>query len=829
MKHCKFDMNTGLRIIFACGMVLLSACSRGGDGVPQLNPDFIATEDPNRFLQFLNTQVGLPAGNYTLVAGTQNIGESGSFTITMERDDGATRTFNGDWTSSDGMSAMTGGGNPDFAFTMPYSGGATFRISSSVATCLYLLDSGGTVKVGQYNGDNCTNPDKIGLDTPTSRIILADNARAYYRAIDPDNTRNTLDKWKSANGFGQPCPAASPNCERHVIFRDTKDLGYGRDMYARLERNDDNSLRRFAVFVRNFRVNALPGLQYTTLNLDAAIANNMDPTLRDNIQWHFGSNAIEFSAYPYGPDEPREGEQTFQTNDINGNTLPDDAPLYAKFFTFVPDDIHDPNTTERRLEMVNLDGRGFKSMPGPCIACHGGLGRAQLPVDSDGDGVKDYAPPIPGGVPGDTQSQMQVIEVSTVTFSKVPGWTCEDIVEGIHFVNQGVLSTYERVKQQYGDPDGDDPGDAGYTPVYGYWQPEFGAELIKGWYNDIAGAEDPDDFTIPNVSCNHLQNDFYDYVPTGWRPDPDSGTPPSGADDLFREVVAPHCMVCHSRRGVNLGPNQQDGVMQDIDFSTYEKFISHAEQIERFIFHKGVMPLGGLNFDSFWDNSGPGRAELLASHLPDFDSFDNGKVQRPGSPHPVIAAPRNTNVPVVVSAEGSSFASAYRWSIVSSPVGSSPTLSGANKARATFDTNMNGEYQLRLVVTNSAGASEAVTALVSVSSSLPVPSSLRFDPDIIDILQNPPTDCNSCHTTVASGGVPGIPVFYIATASQPEGRDFYREVLQRINFKEPVESLLLRKPSNSHHYGGLRFGFDLEGDRSNYDLFLNWILQGAPQ
>jgi hypothetical protein len=63
--------------------------------------------------------------------------------------------------------------------------------------------------------------------------------------------------------------------------------------------------------------------------------------------------------------------------------------------------------------------------------------------------------------------------------------------------------------------------------------------------------------------------------------------------------------------------------------------------------------------------------------------------------------------------------------------------------------------------------------------------------------------------------------------------------VQRINFKEPIESILLRKPSGNHHYGRCREGFDLtdtpgdcngaNGDRSNYDLFLNWILQGAPR
>lgn len=802
------NIHNGCKWFLLGAALLLSAClDRGGDGVPQINPDFVEVEDPNRFLQFLNPQVGLPAGEYKIVAGTQMLGDTGDFTITVTRDDEAVQTFTGSWPSSgSGGTDALSAANPSFDYSMPYSGGATISITSGTGSCLFLLDAGGAVMAGKSAGDECANPDTI--DLPKSKINLAANAQAYYDAIDPNDTRTTLADWQEANGFGQPCGAIDP-CEVHVIFRDTKDLGYGRDMYAR--KNDDGS---FAVYVRNFRVDAIPGQQYSTLNLDAAIANNTDPNRQSNIQWHFNSNAIEFSAYPYGPGEPRDGEiTTFATND-------GEAPMFTKYFTFRPDDVNDPNTTERRQDVVNLDSRGDRSMPGPCIACHGGEGR---PLLADGK----FPSPIPGGVPGDTQAQMQVIEVSTVTFSGVPGWTCEDIIEGIHFVNQGVLSTYEKVKEQY---DG----------VGGYWQPDFAADLIEGWYGE--GDAERGDFIIPNdppsAACDYLTNHFYDYVPAGWQPDPLTGTPPPGADDLFREVIAPNCMVCHSRRGTNLGTNQAFNTRQDIDFSTYERFISHAEQVERFIFHKGVMPLGLLNFDAFWDNSEPGRAELLASHLPGFDSFNaDGSIQKPGAPYAVAAAPRNTNVPVIVSAEGSSFASTYVWSIASSPAGSNPVLTNATGARATFDTDLNGEYQLQLLVRNAAGQADMVTVDVAVSSALPVPADIRFDPDIKFVLQdNAGPNCDSCHSVGEVSSVAGVPVYY--TDTQVENRDLYLEVLQRLNFKEPVESLLLRKPSGNHHFGGCREGFDLtddecnfgtEGNRANYDLFLNWILNGAPR
>jgi mono/diheme cytochrome c family protein len=568
----------GLAAAFSAG------CDRGGDGAAQVDWDFVETDDPARFLEFLTRQQGLPAGEYTLVAGTAHPGASGDFTITAVRDDGDTESFSGAWPDSGSGGTDAGSpANPDFAYAMPYSGGASFEIESDADTCLYLLDAGGSVMAGKDNGSACSHPERI--ERPASKINTEANASAYYEAIDPNGTRRTLADWIEANGFGEDCDPATPahetDCEAHVVFRDTKDLGYGRDMHAR--RGPDG---QFAVYVRNFRVDRLPGRQYTTLNLDAAVRNTMDATGHDSIRWHFISNAVEFSTYPYGAGEPREGGITgFATAD-------GEAPLFTKFYTFRPDDVTDPDAAERRLDMIDLDGRGEKSMPGPCIACHGGTARSLLP---DGD----FPAPIPGGVPGDTGAQMQVIEVNTIEFSDVPGWQCEDVIGGIHFINQGVLSSYETVKKQY---DG----------VPGYWQPDFAAELTKGWYDD-AGATDPDDYALnpapgdpgydAAAECDRLTENFYDYVPAGWRPDPDTGSPPAGADDLFREVIAPNCIVCHARRGTDLGSDSGLGASQDIDFSTYERYISHASQTEEMVFHKGVMPLGLLNFDDFWDHS----------------------------------------------------------------------------------------------------------------------------------------------------------------------------------------------------------------------------------
>ena len=70
--------------------------------------------------------------------------------------------------------------------------------------------------------------------------------------------------------------------------------------------------------------------------------------MREDTRWRILVNAIEFSPGPDG------------------------GVSFAKFFNF------DPATGRRQLT-VDLDGRGEKFMPGPCLTCHGGRGDALAP------------------------------------------------------------------------------------------------------------------------------------------------------------------------------------------------------------------------------------------------------------------------------------------------------------------------------------------------------------------------------------------------------------------------------------------------------------------
>ena len=88
-----------------------------------------------------------------------------------------------------------------------------------------------------------------------------------------------------------------------------------------------------------------------------------------------------------------------------------------------------------------------------------------------------------------------------------------------------------------------------------------------------------------------------------------------------------------------------------------------------------------------------------------------------------------------------------------------------------------------------------------------------------------------------------------ATPSAIDDKWLYYEVLGRINFADISASPFLRKPSGYHHHNGVAatvsngivpgFGDAASGihadqlapgdaKRVDYDLFLNWILNGAP-
>ena len=788
----------------------LGACG-SGDEYDGFDAE-VSSSEPDGFLTFFNRQGDLAAGNYTLVVGTDTAGQAGTFSVSIRRSNSsAVQVEPGSWTNSGGQDSdpTCASGNACIPVALNDAIGLDITLNTTVDGVLYLVDDSDTPRVvASANANGAGGGESLSFSE--SEIDETDFATAYYAEVDPGGARNSAQGFLQLHGFGD-LGAVLPGTV-HAIFRDSKDLGYGRDMYMRSYPNPDCPGVVVAFFVRNFSVQIVEGFAYGPVNLEAAIA--------EDLTHHVGSNAIEFST----------GRTT------GGATDTCSPEPMAKFYTYEPDYtfVNAPHPLRTR---VDLDARGEKAMPQPCISCHGGKLR---PVDRDGNFVAMHAAD-PANQFGDTKARMQAFEVDTFEFSDQPGHTRADYEEPLRLMNAAVYCTY---------PDSDThpacttvyPGLTAFGGLTaqtdpGEWSGDFAREVLDGWYGntlETAGSAFDDSF-----------------VPADWTPS--VGGPPTGADILFTKVVGPNCFVCHGKRGNELGSDTNaSGDGKDVDFSSWEKFISHADEIERLVYDEGKMPMGLLNYQNFWND--PEKAELLASfiapYVTDSAGFDDrrtdgaGNILLPGRPVARAGPDRVTltNAPISLNAQASLFSNRWDWTILSVPAGSSTDLlSSSSGMRVDFEAMVEGEYILQLTTMGDLG-SDSDTLTVRVDNTLPkAPRDLTFYADISTRLDNCATTCHSVGGGTNGGDVASVPVWWSDDGNQPfavppgatASLGLYELAMARINLEYIEDSLILKKPSGLHHYGGVRSGFDIDrevgnGGRADYDMFVNWIAEGAP-
>ena len=645
-----------------------------------------------------------------------------------------------------------------------------FACASSILVTLLLASCGGG---GGSSGDVApAAPPQAVITEATPNIFLTfpnpqvqpDGTRqtvstvwaeAYYAAVDPNNQKDTLDKWKAANGFG-----SNTGTEINVVIGDVRDLGYGRNLTFRQNPNGT-----VVANVENYFVEAAAGYTYTRINLDAAIVK--DP------RQHKGTNAIEVTPGPNG------------------------GANFAKFYTF------DPGTGARNL-MIDMDGRGLKAMPGPCISCHGGRGDAITPPNVSGKRLFNLVQNSVSKTRGDVQARLHLLEPDAFDYSTVAGFSRAEQEAKMKAINRMVLCTYPIVAPSGLPEDACRP-----AANVNEWQGAAAAQIKNAYGGD----------GMPNAVFNDT------YVPNSWLV--------AGQSTLYTEVVATSCRACHNLRGT--------GNQSDLDFEAYEKFLSHADRIKAHIVDRGNMPLAKLVSEAFYASS---RPEILYNFLEaqGYTVRDaNRAILKPGRP---ISDPGPDRVvrpgASALSAAGSLYANTYAWTLVSGPTGA--TLTNQSSAQATFTATANGTYVVQLVASNGTTQGAPARLTIVVDSALPIaPSAIRFA-DIKAVLQSTNAGCTNagCHTPGGTGVVP--PLFYTNTDRNGDGivgdaTDdlwFYTEVRSRINFTDIVASAILRKPAGNHHNGALRPGFNTtvapgQASRSNYDLFVNWILSGAPQ
>lgn len=274
-------------------------------------------------------------------------------------------------------------------------------------------------------------------------------AQAYYSAVDPNGERSTLAAWKSKNQFG------TGGQEFVAVFRDVRDLGYGRRMTGR--RNADGSI---AFLVENYNVSNVPG-GYSQVNVDAAV-------VRDT-QWHVGTNAIEWSPAQCTASDPPDCGATAN---------------FTKYFNFDP-------ATGQRQNTLNLDGRGQKSMPGICVNCHGGRADPLTP-----QGTFALVENSLSRKRGDVQARLQSFNVDSFDWATTPGFRRADQEAVLKIFNQWVLCSY--------------PGGGSVTGTWGTCnRPAAGANEWQGTAaalieNGYGGA------ALPNAQFSDT------YLPVGW-------------------------------------------------------------------------------------------------------------------------------------------------------------------------------------------------------------------------------------------------------------------------------------------------------------------------
>ncbi len=738
-----------LLLLFSLGGLAMVGCGRGNDTGFSEGSTVVSGVD---FLVFPNPQAHLGVGDYSVVI-TNNILSAFTYTLTVTQTDGSSQTSSG---------TLAGLASTTVTFAQKIAGGVTISLNSAGANATIELRNSGSASSSIYDLASATGANP-GITLSAHHIDQTAYADAYYQAVDPLNERDTLAKFKTKNGYGSSC---SPNgtTEFEARFRDVRDLGYGRHLCVR---GDTTAAGDVVAWVENFQVSAIPGQHYERLNLEAVI--------NDDRRWHIGTNAIEYSAGPNG------------------------GARYLKFYTFNPDGT--------RRTVVDLDGRGAKAMPVPCISCHGGRAPPLLATATavlGGGGVTSrFQPAVTTMLRGDTIARMQPINVDTLEFWGNPPYRRSDLEASLKAMNQLVLCSYPLVGGVVGAED-----NCRTAVASNEWQ-GTNAAMIKAWYGGtgMASATASDTF-----------------VPTAWT---DAGAGVAGAQNLYQTVVAPYCRVCHSLRG---NANQSDQ-----DFTTYAKFTGYADRILYHVYDKGNMPLALLKFNQFWESNAPAT---LAPFVP--GSTSGGSVLSPTRPV-AKAGPDRVVRPgsATLSAAESTNVATYSWSVVSGPCTMATSQTGL--VRPTITAVLGPpECTFQLIVNNGATNSAAVQVKVYVSNT--APSGVRFTDIRSNILQGVP-GCDGCHTP--AGGYPQIPLYYAAsvdydgdgtgTADAEDLHQLYLNVRARVNLTNVEGSFLLLKPTGNHHCGGQVLNItglppgDATAARVFYDTILNWILDGAPE
>jgi hypothetical protein len=451
------------------------------------------------------------------------------------------------------------------------------------------------------------------LAFPSSSGENAASAKAYYQAINPSGSKLTFQQWLVNAGFigdvsqwhaygsqtiltGQPTgPGAYGdnivNTDTHVVVLNAADLGFVRYQFIRCKPSctaknpivytylENYPVAPFAVGGSNFGQaggDAYPTPAEAAAAIDSAVTRPLGVLGGDGVSPCGGSSMcierIADVAFEWAPSEttPTSTSRYGQLyayvffHDASGITETTDAtppqlgkpiPNYATktMSTIQPGDKFPPN----------LDGLGFKPMPGVCLICHGGSPVKALTTSG--------AYPNGGKIGG---FRFLPIDTRNMLFGNGALSQASQELQ-IRRYNQDVLLTVSQGAESDGQ----------------VTRPPHVAQLIHGWY--APGGNYSDDQSMTGTAQNS------DWIPPGWREAP-YGSAPAGSENLYKEVVGPTCRSCHVNRELSL------------DFGTAANFLSKGGDIKEYALLPACkaghptagakfMPLAHLTFQRYFE------------------------------------------------------------------------------------------------------------------------------------------------------------------------------------------------------------------------------------
>jgi hypothetical protein len=387
-------------------------------------------------------------------------------------------------------------------------------------------------------------------------------------------------------------------------------------------------------------------------------------------------------------------------------------------------------------------------------------------------------------------------------------------------------------------------------------------ELIRGWYGGL------------DINGKLKQQKFNGaFIPVGWR-QANNANAVANPEILYRDVIAPTCRACHIQRGTMAN--------NDIDFSTYAKFMKFASKTKRLVYDKGIMPMAKRTFDNhFWSSTKP---DILAQHMPGYvagqvtlqpgRNIANAGIARTGQLAVYVASGTAADPFVKVKLNGSAsvFANDYKWT-VTGPAPSAAVVplivdtAEQNLAiNTSFIVKQAGRYTVTLDTSGTGPVSATTSSSIFVDGSTAAMKPVSFKGKVIfydpnnggtsEFFVSSFQTCSStrCHggssynTVRRTGRLNFIyaPNDYVSLPTVTQQNENYRLLRDRIDTFLPMDSLVIRKGLNKIMHGGegryvgsysardvwsevpiADLGTLKNYGEENYYTFLRWVLEGA--